>query len=167
MHPFFHGLLFGLIFWIFVGPALFALIQTSIQRGFKEAIFLAIGISLSDIMLVVLTLMGVSSFLGDEQFRFWMGIFGAGALISYSIYNWFKPPPEYKDLETKEGGFLIKYTLRGLILNGLNPFLLFFWLSWISFVSVNYGYEGISQRYFFTGLLVTVLSSDIILLSTS
>ena len=161
MHPFFHGLLFGLIFIFFIGPALFALIQTSIQNGLKAAIFLALGISMSDIIFVILTLLGVSSLLENNDFKFWIGSFGSVVLIGYGIYTWFKAPPEMKETVPYESRYLIKFSLKGLLLNGLNPFIIFFWLSWVGFVSVNYDYGKIGQRYFFAGLLLTILLSDI------
>ncbi len=161
MHPFFHGLLFGLIFLLFIGPAFFALLQTSIQKGLKPAVFLAFGISTSDIIFVVLTLLGVSSLLEDEGFKLWMGAGGSLILIGYGVYSWFKKAPKIKETEESESRFLIKYWVKGLLLNGLNPFIILFWLSWVSFVSVNYDYGSTGQRYFFAGLLVTILLSDI------
>ncbi len=161
MHPFFHGLLFGLIFILFIGPAFFALIQTGIQQGMRPAIFLALGISASDVFFVLLTLFGVSSFLEDEQYRLWMGSFGSLVLMAYGIYTWFKKPPALKENGSEKSRFLFKYWVKGLLLNGLNPFIIFFWLSWVSFVSVNYDYGQIGQRYFFAGVLVTILTTDI------
>jgi len=161
MHPFFHGLFFGLIFLLFIGPAFFALLQTSIQKGLKPAIFLAFGISASDIIFVLLTLFGISSFLQQPEFRFWIGVFGSIILIAYGIYTWFKRPPELKETEYEDAKYLIRYWVKGLLLNGLNPFIVFFWLSWVSFVTVNYDYGQIGQRWFFVGLLVTILLSDI------
>lgn len=161
MHPIFHGLLFGLIFNLFIGPAFFALIQTSIQKGLKPAIFFALGISFSDIFFVVLVVLGVSSILDDETSRLWMGSIGSAILIVYGVYTWFKTPPSYKELEVGDNSGLFKYWLKGALLNGLNPFIVFFWISWVSFASVNYNYSGSSQGYFFSGVLMIILTSDI------
>lgn len=161
MHPFFNGLLFGLFFILLLGPAFFALIQTSVQNGLRPAIFLAFGISLSDCIYVLLTIMGLSAVLDDPDFKFWISVVGSGILIGYGAYTWVRKPPEYDDAASESRSFLIKYSLKGMLLNGLNPFILLFWVSWVSYVNVNYGYEGVEQRYFFAGLLLTVLSSDI------
>ena len=45
MSPFLQGILVGLTFAVLLGPAFFSLIQTSIQRGFRSGLFLALGIS--------------------------------------------------------------------------------------------------------------------------
>ncbi|MEM9328334.1 MAG: LysE family transporter [Bacteroidota bacterium] len=162
MHPFFHGLLFGLWFLVFIGPAFFALLQTSVQRGLKPAIFLAFGVSTSDIILVLLMLLGLSSWLERPAFKFWIGVFGAITLIVYGIYTWMKPPPKIKELEEENGKYLIKYWIKGLVLNGLNPLLILFWVSWVSFASVNYDYSGRQQYQFFAGLLLTILTTDVL-----
>lgn len=161
MHPFFHGLIFGLIFIFLIGPAFFALIQTSVQHGLRSAIFLAMGISMSDVIYVLLTIFGISSFLENPEFKFWISVFGSTILISYGIYTWRKKPPEYNEETLEDRAVLIKYGVKGFLLNGLNPFIILFWVSWVSFVSVNYNYGGVSQRYFFAGVLVTILTSDI------
>ena len=56
---FLEGIIIGLslTFVMGFGPAFFTLIQTSINRGFKSAMLLDIGIILNDIMVVVLMMM--------------------------------------------------------------------------------------------------------------
>ena len=43
-----NGVVFGILISFMLGPAFFILIETSIKKGFKAAIFLDIGILLSD-----------------------------------------------------------------------------------------------------------------------
>lgn len=161
MHPFFHGLIFGLVFIFFIGPAFFALIQTSVQSGLKAAIFLALGISFSDVIYVLLTNLGISSLLENPAFKFWISVGGAVILIGYGIYTWRKKPPVYEEIELDDRTLLVKFWVKGFLLNGLNPFIILFWVSWVSFVSVNYNYSSYDQRFFFGGLLLTILTSDI------
>tara|TARA_B100000508_G_C11365024_1_gene230829 strand:- start:72 stop:743 length:672 start_codon:yes stop_codon:yes gene_type:complete len=163
MHPYLTGLIFGLVFIFSIGPGFFALIQTSVQKGFKRAILLAIGISLSDIIYVLLSLMGVASLLEQPQIRLWLGILGTIILIFYGIYSWFKKPKLYKDeIENKKDLSYLKYLLKGFVLNGLNPFIVVFWVSIIGVVATKYEYTFNSQMTFFAGVLTTILSTDII-----
>ena len=92
MSQYLNGLLFGLIFAFSFGPGFFSLIQTSVQRGLKKSLFLVLGISLSDVVYVTLAILGVASFLKNEEVRFWLAIVGATVLIAYGIYSWFKKP---------------------------------------------------------------------------
>lgn len=160
MPPFFNGLLFGLIFLFALGPAFFALIQTSIQQGFKKAIFLAIGISISDIFYVTITLFGLASILETDDFKFWMAIFGSAMLTGYAVYSWIKKPVAEELSLTNDVNFA-KYLFKGLLLNGLNPFIIISWATWISAVAINFDYGFSQQLQFFTGMLVAILSMDI------
>ena len=161
MPPFINGLLFGLVFLFSLGPAFFALIQTSIQHGFRKAMFFAIGISVSDIFFVVVILFGLATVLETEEFKFWVAVFGSIMLIGYSVYSWLKKPV-VQEMEMSNDVNYIKYLFKGFILNGLNPFIIIFWATWISTVSVNFDYNFFEQVQFFIGMLTSILSLDLI-----
>lgn len=157
------GIIFGLVFIFSLGPGFFALIQTSVQKGFKKAAVLAIGISCSDIAYVALALMGAVSVLEQPVIRLWLGTGGAIVLITYGVYSWFKKPRVYENRHTSESDIsYLKYLLKGFILNGFNPFIVVFWVGIVSMVAVNYNFEGSDRIYFFAGVLTTILSTDLI-----
>ncbi|MEQ9404453.1 MAG: LysE family transporter [Cyclobacteriaceae bacterium] len=160
MSPFLNGLLFGLIFIFALGPAFFALIQTSIQQGFRKAIFFAIGVSLSDVFYVMITLFGMSQVMETDNFKFWMAIFGSGMLLGYSIYSWFKTPV-IEEVELTNDVNYAKYVFKGFLLNGLNPLIIVSWATWISTIAVNFDYGFSKQLQFFVGMLLSILSMDV------
>lgn len=162
MTPFLNGLLFGLIFIFSLGPAFFSLVQTSIQKGFSRAILLAIGISLSDFTFVILTLMGITTWLQSDRFKIWVSVVGAIILISYGIYSWFKKPKIYANNLDDKQDKNIKYLIKGFLLNGFNPFILVFWMGIIGVVTVNFDYDATQQSYFFSGVLITIFTTDLI-----
>ncbi len=165
MPPYLLGLFFGLIFVFSFGPGFFALIQTSVQKGYKKAIFLAIGISLSDIIYVSLALLGAASLLKDPTTRFWMGLVGTVVLFGYGIFTWFRKPTIQSEASLSEEETnlsAVKYLFKGFILNGLNPFIVVFWLSIIGLAATNYDFSTNEKYYFFSGVLSTILTSDII-----
>ncbi len=161
MPPFINGLLFGLIFLFSLGPAFFALIQTSIQHGFRKAMFFAVGVSVSDIFFVVVILFGLAKILETDDFKFWIAIFGSAMLSAYAVYSWLKKPVVQEVELTNDVNYL-KYVFKGFILNGINPFIIIFWLTWISTVSVNFDYGFNQQILFFVGMLVSILSLDLV-----
>lgn len=161
MSQFLNGLLFGLIFVFSFGPGFFSLIQTSVQKGLSKALFLALGISLSDLLYVTLATLGVASFLKNEEVKFWLAVGGASVLILYGIYSWFKKPKIYQENNQKIDKSYLKYTLKGFVLNGLNPFIIVFWMGIIGIVAVKYDYSFNQQLYFFFGVLTTILTTDI------
>lgn len=163
MPPYITGLVFGVVFIFSLGPGFFALVQTSVQKGFKKAIFLALGISLSDIVYVILALMGVASLLEEPTTRLWMGLGGTVVLMTYGIYSWYKKPKLYEERcgPTNEISYL-KYLLKGFVLNGFNPFIVVFWVGIVGIVAVKYSYTDSDQIYFFIGVLTTILTTDLL-----
>lgn len=161
MPPIINGLIFGLIFLFALGPAFFALIQTSIQQGLKKAIFLAIGISVSDIFYVLVVLFGMAKALETDSFKFWMGIFGVIMLGAYGIYSWFKTPKIEREEELIKDSNYAKQFAKGLLLNGLNPFIIVSWATWVSAIAINFEYGFNQQVQFFGGMLITILSMDV------
>ncbi|MFY0601540.1 MAG: LysE family translocator [Cyclobacteriaceae bacterium] len=163
MPPYFNGLLFGLIFVFSFGPGFFSLVQTSVQQGLRKAVFLAVGISLSDFVYVTLAILGAASFLDEPDVRLGFAIGGAVVLLGYGIYSWFKKPKIYPEsTEKKIDKSYLKYTLKGFVLNGLNPFILVFWIGIIGIVAVKYDYNFSQQVYFFLGVVSTILTMDLI-----
>jgi threonine/homoserine/homoserine lactone efflux protein len=161
MPPIINGLIFGLIFIFALGPAFFALIQTSIQQGLKKAIFLAIGISISDVFYVIIVLFGMTKALETDNFKFWMGVFGVIMLGAYGVYSWFKTPKIHSEGTMMDESNNFKQFAKGLFLNGLNPFIIVSWVTWVSAIAINFEYEFNQQLQFFGGMLITILSMDI------
>lgn len=161
MPPLINGLLFGLIFIFALGPAFFALIQTSLQYGYRKAILFAIGISTSDIFFVTITLLGMAKFLESEDFKFWMAIFGSIMLTVYAIYSWFKQPKLADEESVQKDSSYFKYFIKGLLLNGLNPFIIVSWATWVSAIAINFEYGFDQQLQFFGGMLITIFSMDL------
>lgn len=56
MTPFLEGIILGITLAVLLGPALFALVQTSIHRGFRAGMRLAFGIFLAILPLCSLVL---------------------------------------------------------------------------------------------------------------
>ena len=155
MYTIFYGLLFGLLFVFSFGPAFFALIQTSLQQGFRPAVLLAIGISISDIFYACIALLGMSSLLENPLTRFWMGIAGTIFLIVFGIYSWFKSPRVYFNKKEETNNIrLLKFLVKGSIINGLNPFIMLFWIGMISLMTARFEYGFADQVYFFAGVLI-------------
>ncbi len=161
MPPILNGLIFGLIFLFAIGPAFFALIQTSIQQGLKKAIFLALGISISDVFYVIIVLFGMSKALETDNFKFWMGIFGAIMLGAYGVYSWFKTPKIQNEEAMANDSNFTKQFMKGLLLNGLNPFIIVSWATWVSAIAINFEYGFNQQVQFFGGMLITIFSMDV------
>ena len=90
------GIIIGLSLALIMGfgPSFFTLIQTSINRGFKSAMLLDLGIILNDVMIVCLMMMTNLQFnITDEKNLIFAGISASIILIIFGIYT-FKLSPQ-------------------------------------------------------------------------
>jgi len=165
MHSFFQGLLFGLPFVFVVGPALFAILQTSASKGFYSGLQLAIGISASDLLLMLFFYFGFTQYIGNETFQIVLGFVGTVFLALYGIYMFRK---KTIDRETKEKDIKIKINwigvfsevIKGFFLNLMNPFL---WVLWFTIVSSNTGNRRPFEAVLFMlGIVCMIFSTDML-----
>lgn len=164
MAPLLEGILLGLTLAIMLGPAFFTLLQTAIHRGFRSGLILSAGIFLSDVSLVLLAHYGASKIIGDESNYLYFGIIGGIILIAFGIYTYTRevlPAAEEGEVDVNLPS-PFTYLFKGYFLNITNPFLWLFWLSVVVSVSSNYGVNNTQVWVFFSGLLGTVLFTDIL-----
>jgi len=156
-----NGLIYGLLLCVLIGPVFFALIQNAIEKGFYSGLFMAIGIALSDALYITITYLGISQLTSNDKFNMWLGGVGGLILVGFGVFYLFKPVPTkgLKQLH-QESTKWFRQILKGFLLNGVNPFVLFFWIGIVSNVSLDYGTnEAIT---FFMVLLATVFLVDVI-----
>jgi threonine/homoserine/homoserine lactone efflux protein len=167
LHPLFEGLVLGITVAITLGPALVALLQTSIKHGIKTGIFLAMGIFTSDFFLVVAAFFGVSEIITAPKYHLVFGILGGLLMITFGIYNFFRKVPlkerveVISEIHVKRPGVL-PYFFKGFLLNVANPSLWFFWIFWVVSINSTYGGDRKSVAMFFAGALGMILATDIL-----
>lgn len=164
IHVVLKGILLGLTLAGLFGPAFFSLIQTSIHRGFRSGMFLAIGIFFSDASLVFLSYIGVSQIFNAPQNQFWVGMLGGLMLIAFGIYTY-----NHKMKLSVDGEVEVKknhpftFIVKGFFLNIANPSV---WLFWVSVVTLNLGTAESpdikSFITFFGSALITVFLTDLL-----
>ena len=163
MHPILNGLLFGLLLCVLIGPVFFALIQNSIEKGFWSGFFMAIGVALSDTFYIVITYFGISQLVESENFKMWLGGVGGVIMLGFGLFYLFKSVPKTVVMKNTNGnrdGF--KQILKGFFLNGVNPFVLFFWIGIMSKVSIDFEYTSNQALGFFVALVGTVFIVDVL-----
>jgi threonine/homoserine/homoserine lactone efflux protein len=165
MNPFFEGVILGFTLAMLLGPALFTLLQTSIHRGVKSGFFLALGIFMSDITIVIFTYLGAVQLLSNERNYILAGISGGIILILFGMYTFVRKVhiDENNNLiEAKKVPGLMTYILKGFFLNIMNPFVWFFWISVMVGIGSNYGADKPAVTSFFMGTLFTIFGTDVL-----
>ncbi|MDO1445930.1 LysE family translocator [Rhodocytophaga aerolata] len=162
MHALFKGILFGLLLAILIGPVFFALIQTSIRKGFRSGVLLSLGISLSDTLYILICYIGFTQLFEHEQFKESLAMIGGLIMFMFGISAILKPISSKADIliEPKKPG-TFRYVFKGFALNAINPFVILFWVGVMSMVTVQEKLEGIHIFLFFLGTILTVFCTDI------
>ena len=158
-----NGVLFGLLLCVLIGPVFFALIQNSIEKGFWSGFFMAIGIALSDSFYIVVTYLGISQLVDNPSFNMWLGGIGGIIMLGFGLVYLLKPVPKkgLKQMQKQDTKWF-QQIVKGFLLNGINPFVLFFWLGIMSKVTLDFEYSSNQSITFFIVLIATVLLSDIL-----
>ena len=172
------GIIIGLSLALVMGfgPSFFTLIQTSINRGFKSAMLLDLGIILNDVMIVCLMMMTNLQFnITDERNLMFAGISAGIILIIFGIYTFSLSPQKIINISENNNLTIEKmnekfddepswyvYISKGFVINIFNPFVWIFWITCVATASSNYGGNKNSLILFFIGVFSTVLFFDII-----
>lgn len=159
------GIGFGITLSFVAGPAMFALIQTSLTNGFKAGVHLALGISLSDIFMVFLTLFGISSLMDNPQSKIVLSVVGGVVMVVFGVFTYMrktvkKDPTITSAVELQKKTFYLPYIGKGFLFNIANPSV---WVYWLIPVGIASSFPEREQSYLFmVSLLVTILSFDIL-----
>ena len=168
------GVLLSLLFSL--GPAFFSLIQNSIHHGFKKAVSFAAGVSLSDILIVMLMLTVLSNLdfsdLTAILHNVYVSIIGSVATAVFAILTW-RSKVKKATVPDSRLKFSVEHVthhwqllLSGFLLNVLNPLIWIYWLSIITFLSAEMNL-GVRERYFFFFLLGSIRTMYLIILFLS
>lgn len=154
------GILFGFTLSLLIGPAFFALLQTSIKRGFKQGLAFAFGVALSDISCIFLTYLGVSQFIASSTYTDYIGIAGGGMLIFFGVYEFVHKDKISHDPDAVYAPRVITYVIKGFFMNLANPFVFILWLTATGVFAAKYGKSITDFILFFGMTITTVFSAD-------
>jgi threonine/homoserine/homoserine lactone efflux protein len=155
------GLGTGLISSFLTGPVFFSMIKTSIEKGFKAGFSLAIGVIISDIVLIGLVVFGSQFFDYKESFDKYVGVIGGVFLLGVGVYYLFSKI----SINYNEENAIVKISKRGYLIKGflmciLTPSTLMFWIIVSSIISVKLNNMLDEKLFCFFIALATQLSLD-------
>lgn len=154
---------FGIGLSFLIGPVFFSLIQTSTERGFFYGFLMALGISLSDAAYVAICYFGLIDLITQPENAPYLAWVGGLMLIGFGLYHSLVKGRNVAILQPQPEKKALRYVLKGFVLNGFNPSVLFFWIATISLVSIDFGYTAGSTFWIFFGtVLTTVFSMDLL-----
>ena len=164
IHSLFEGVSMGLLLSLLIGPVFFALISSSMQQGFRYAAMLALGILVSDSLYGLLTYFGVSFLANVALFEVILGYAGGLILIGFGISSLVKKQQEGSESGLQDPPQAKKRNAfaKGFSINGINLFVLLFWISIASLVSLKDSRSRSQILVYYLGILLTVFGTDLL-----
>lgn len=164
-----NAILLGLGLAFMVGPVFFALIETSITKGFRAAIIFDLGVVIADIVFISIAYFGSAAFLekihGDPR----LYLFGGIILILYGLFTIFYKNPKKiitdKELVIVENNNYLGLVLKGFFLNFINIGVLAFWLTIVIAVSSNFQMDEPKILRYFALVMISYFVVDLIKIS--
>jgi len=172
-----NGILFGMLLSILIGPVFFVLLETSIKKGPRHAIFIDIGVLLSDVLYLV------AAFFFSEKINQSINEFtylkyvGAALFIIMGIVSIVnkKSPQKGKQIDVdgleKMGNNPVSimrvrtyFALigKGVGLNAINPAVLVYWIGASTYATEQLEIEGANLIYYFSATLATMFGLDLL-----
>jgi threonine/homoserine/homoserine lactone efflux protein len=160
------GFLTGLWLSFSFGPVFFLLIQTSVQKGIRQALFFDLGVLLSDLFYIIISFFGASVILGNEHYQDIIGIVGGLILIGFGIAPFFQKiraaeiSSEFEmPAITRKGMF--GQIFKGFLVNVLNPSVLLIWFGATTVAFSAYSGSKSMVGLYFLSTLITYFGIDI------
>lgn len=159
-----NGVQFGLVLAFLIGPVFFTILQASVEKGFWVGVLVAVGVSVSDVLYVLICYFGLSAFVTQPGVKFYMGLFGGAILIAFGAYHLFikSRRRDYSNPGAVRDTRRMQYVLKGILINSMSPMVPLFWIGAVSIATLDLGYQtGSHFAVFFVGVLGTALGTDI------
>lgn len=157
------GIGWGLLIALMAGPVFFAIIQTSLQRHFSQALSMALGVLTSDTLFIGIAYWGVRQIPKDGPVVKVIGIAGGIFVIAFGVYNIYKKAKvQGHNLNMNVQLENLKFYFKGLLMNLLNPSVFLFWIGIVTAELINNSHPPAKAIMFFMGILGTIFLTDII-----
>jgi threonine/homoserine/homoserine lactone efflux protein len=159
-----NGVASGIFLAFLIGPVFFTLLQTSVERGFWSGFFVAIGVSLSDAIYICISYLGLVQFPQTAEMRNYLAYGGGLVLFGFGVYYAFIKSRSIQNFEREK----IKYRspanliLKGFIINGLSPMVLFFWIATVGLATSTFANQKNDVVIFLVSIIITVFITDVI-----
>lgn len=156
------GIKLGGLLSLMIGPVFFALMTTSLAHGFRQSAILAFGVLVSDLIYVFGSYLGVHFLKKIPAFESYLGLVGGLILIGFGINFMVKKGTPISSDNVLAIPKKRKAFFQGFGINGINPFVMLFWLSIASMVSIKNTWMISDRILFYGSLLGTIFGIDLL-----
>ena len=159
----FKAVVTGLILSMMIGPAFFLLLETSIKKGIRTALFFDFGILTSDLIYISIAYVFYAEVAKImEGHNELLKIIGGVLFIVFGVISIIKKPSIKNQEEIDNSSQSNKDNwlqfLKGLMLNMANPMVIFYWFS-VMALSAKHGANNVVETILFIGIMLSVFFS--------
>lgn len=154
------GFVTGVVLSLGFGSVFFALIQDSIDYGYKAGIKISLGVVLGDVILITIAILGTSFLPNIPNFATYVRIIGAVLLIGLAVSQFLKRPLSSKVQEFRVARFFY-FVGKGFLLNVINPVNFLSWVV-VSASLKSYKYTYSEEIVFFTVSMLMIFVCEAI-----
>jgi threonine/homoserine/homoserine lactone efflux protein len=166
-----NGFVMGLGLSFSFGPVFFLLIQTSIDKGWRESLIFDAGVLISDLIIIAVAMMFIFSLGIDIDFqnpaiKFWSTMLGAAILLIFGAVLVLNPKKDTSPNNTPELNQVAKLSstslfFKGLGINFLNPSVFLIWFGAVPAVAAGFDGKMDLVLTFFASTLVSYFVIDL------
>lgn len=165
------GLVTGFILSIMIGPVFFVLLETSIRKGVKAALWMDFGVLISDLVYILIAYVFYKEVAdlntGEDADSSIFRMVGGIIFIAFGIFNFFKKVKEHvftaDFVPTSSTRDFVFLALKGFLLNIANPLVVFYWFSVMTIGSEDTGgTSSWGMLFFLSIILITFFGIDVL-----
>lgn len=161
------GIPWGIFLSFMIGPVFFILLETSIIKGFRAALFFDLGVVTGDIIFIGIAYLGSFRLIQSLKDKPALFIFGGILMLAYGVISFISLHKEKRINTKKIDNEIIKKDylglfMKGLFLNIINIGVLGFWLAVIISVGPKLEMQTSRMMTFFTTVIIIYLLVDCI-----
>lgn len=158
--PIIQGLVIGFGTAFLLGPVFFTLLKNALQFGRNAGIATAVGIIISDLIVISICFLATASLLESIKNEPYVKILGASILLIMGVRFVFWPSVDDASAQqTKKKGYF-GYFLQGFLVNGVNPFVFVVWIGFIALGKSKFNDDDLS--IFLASILIGIFITDVI-----
>ncbi|MCT4579927.1 MAG: LysE family translocator [Flavobacteriales bacterium] len=172
-----NGVFFGVLLSFLIGPVFFVLLETSIKKGVKPAIFIDIGVLLSDILYLIAAYFFAQKILESLNENSYIKYVASAVFIFMGVLSILKKqspqkgrnidvealdtPSEMDTIIFRKRTYLT-YILKGIGLNAINPGVLVYWIAACTTATEELHIPEHLLVYYFVATLGTMFGIDVL-----
>jgi threonine/homoserine/homoserine lactone efflux protein len=160
---FFEGMGTGVLLSLMLGTVFFALINNSVNHGFKTGLSVAVGVIISDVIFISFCIFGSQFIPKIQSYELQIKAIGGSLVILLGISQLVRKSGVSKVQRFSKAGSITFFVSQGFLLNFLNPVNLVSWFAINTYLISALDFNKWQLVNFFAGCLIAIFLMEALL----